>query len=52
MNALAGFIRTTLVGGVLVLLPIYLLALVLLKVLGALKQVVSPITAGLPAADP
>ncbi len=49
MKALAAFVRTTLIGGVLVLLPIYLLLLVLLKMFSAAMQLVSPIMAGIPA---
>lgn len=48
MKALAEFIRTTLIGGVLVLLPVYLLMLVLLKMLSAAMQLVAPIMAGMP----
>jgi len=48
MKALAEFIRTTLIGGVLVLLPIYLLVLVLLKMVAAAMQLISPIMAGMP----
>jgi uncharacterized membrane protein len=43
------FFKTTLVGGMLVLLPLYLIVLVLLKLLAAVKQVISPIVAGVPA---
>jgi uncharacterized membrane protein len=49
MKALAEFARTTLIGGVLVLLPVYLLLLVLLKMLTAAMQLISPIMAGIPA---
>lgn len=49
MKALAEFIRTTLIGGVLVLLPVYLLMLVLLKMFSAAMQLIAPIMAGMPA---
>jgi uncharacterized membrane protein len=49
MKALAEFARTTLIGGLLVLLPVYLLLLVLLKMLTAARQLISPIMAGMPA---
>ena len=49
MKALAEFLRTTLVGGVLVLLPIYLLLLVILKMLSAAMQLIAPIMADMPA---
>lgn len=49
MKALAEFTRTTLIGGVLVLLPIYLAILLLLKALSAVMALVAPVTAQVPA---
>lgn len=49
MKALAEFTRTTLVGGVLVLLPIYLAVLLLLKALTAVMGLIAPVTAQVPA---
>jgi uncharacterized membrane protein len=49
MKALADFTRTTLVGGILVLLPIYLAVLLLLKALSAVMALMAPVTARVPA---
>lgn len=49
MKALAEFTRTTLIGGILVLLPIYLAILLLLKGLSAVMALVAPVTAQVPA---
>lgn len=49
MKALAEFTRTTLIGGILVLLPIYLAILLLLKALSAVMALVAPVTAQVPA---
>jgi uncharacterized membrane protein len=49
MKALAEFTRTTLVGGILVLLPVYLAILLLLKALSAVMTLVAPVTAQVPA---
>jgi uncharacterized membrane protein len=49
MKALLEFIRTTLIGGVLILLPIYLLVLLMLKMISAAMQLLAPIMAGIPA---
>ena len=49
MKAFAEFTRTTLIGGVLVLLPLYLAILLLLKALKAVMGLVAPITASVPA---
>jgi hypothetical protein len=49
MKALAEFTRTTLVGGILVLLPIYLAVLLLLKALSAVMALMAPVTARVPA---
>jgi uncharacterized membrane protein len=48
MRAIAEFTKTTLIGGVLVIIPVYLSALLLLKALGGVVALVSPITQGLP----
>jgi len=50
MNKLAEFAKTTLIGGFLILLPIYLCVLLLLKTLQGLMALVSPVTAQIPAA--
>jgi uncharacterized membrane protein len=49
MKALADFTRTTLVGGILVLLPIYLAILLLMKALSAVMALLAPVTAQVPA---
>lgn len=49
MKALAEFTRTTLIGGILVLLPVYLAILLLLKALSAVMALVAPVTAQVPA---
>jgi hypothetical protein len=46
MRTIAEFTKTTLIGGVLVLIPIYLSVLLLLKALGGIVGLVAPITAG------
>ena len=50
MKTLAEFTKTTLIGGVLIVLPIYVCVLLLLKALSGLMGLVKPITAGIPAA--
>ena len=50
MRTLAEFTKTTLIGGILIVLPIYVSILLLLKALSGLLAVVKPITAGIPAA--
>jgi uncharacterized membrane protein len=50
MKALTQFLKTTLVGGILVLAPIYLLVLLLLKALMGAKQLLAPVIAAIPAA--
>ena len=52
MRSLAEFIKTTLIGGVLVLVPIYLITLLILKALAGLMGLISPITEGLPQTLP
>src|SRR5512136_2596300 len=50
MKRLAEFSKTTLIGGVLVILPIYIILLLLFKTVAGVAALVSPITAQLPAA--
>lgn len=50
MKNLLEFLKTTIVGGILVLAPLYLLVLLLLKALLAAKQLLAPVIAGIPAA--
>lgn len=52
MRAIAEFTKTTLIGGVLIIIPLYLSVLLLLKAFAGLVGLVSPITHGLPAAMP
>ena len=49
MRTLAEFTKTTLIGGILIVLPIYVSILLLLKAFGGLMALVNPITAGIPA---
>lgn len=49
MRAIAEFAKTTLIGGVLIVIPIYLSALLVLKGLSGAVALVSPITHWLPA---
>ena len=49
MKVLAEFTRTTLIGGVLVILPIYVTLLLLAKAVSGLLALLSPVTAQLPA---
>ena len=49
MKTLAEFTRTTLVGGILILLPIYLAVILLLKALRGVTALIAPITAQVPA---
>jgi uncharacterized membrane protein len=49
MKKLFSFLKTTLLGGVLVVAPIWALILILLKGIGAAEQAVQPIAAALPA---
>jgi uncharacterized membrane protein len=52
MRAIAEFTKTTLIGGVLVLMPIYLSVLLLIKAFAGVMGLVSPITHGLPPTLP
>ena len=49
MKGLAELTKTTLVGGLLVVLPIYLSVLLLAKTLSAIFALLSPVTAAIPA---
>ncbi len=49
MKALLEFTRTTLIGGVLILLPIYLVVLLLLKAASQLMALIAPLTSKIPA---
>ncbi len=51
MKNLFEFLKTTLVGGILILAPIYLLVLLLLKALLGAKKLLAPVIAGFPAAS-
>ena len=50
MRTLAEFTKTTLIGGVLIVLPIYVCVILLLKAVSGLLAAVKPITASIPAA--
>ena len=49
MKAIAEFTRTTLIGGLLVILPVYVSFILLAKTLGGVVALLSPITAAIPA---
>ena len=49
MKGLAEFTKTTLIGGLLVVLPIYLSILLVAKSLSAIVALLSPVTAAIPA---
>jgi uncharacterized membrane protein len=49
MKTLAEFFKTTLIGGVLVILPVYVAILLLAKMVAGLLALLAPVTAGLPA---
>jgi uncharacterized membrane protein len=49
MKTLAEFIKTTLIGGVLIILPIYLAVLLLAKMVNGLLALLVPVTAQIPA---
>jgi len=49
MRTLAEFTKTTLIGGVLIILPIYVSILLLIKAFSGLLALVAPITASIPA---
>jgi len=48
MKALVGFLKTTLIGGLLIVVPIYLTVLLLAKALGGMVALLGPIVALLP----
>ena len=48
MKALAEFMKSTLIGGLLVILPLGLVAMLVMKTVGMLKHVVAPIVERLP----
>jgi len=52
MRSVAEFTKTTVIGGVLVLLPVYVSVLLLLKALAGVAGLVAPITHELPATLP
>ena len=52
MRSIAEFTKTTLIGGVLVIMPVYLSVLLLLKAFAAVLGLVAPITEGLPVTLP
>jgi len=49
MRRLAEFTRTTLIGGLLVILPVYVTAILLAKTVAGLLAIVAPVTAHIPA---
>ena len=49
MKTLAEFVKTTLIGGLLVILPIYVSFILLAKTLGGILALLSPVTAAIPA---
>lgn len=49
MRSIAEFTKTTLIGGVLIVLPVYLTILLLMKALATVGGLISPITHELPA---
>lgn len=49
MKTLAEFTKTTLIGGILVILPIYVALLLLAKMIGGLLALLAPVTAQIPA---
>jgi uncharacterized membrane protein len=48
MRSLAEFTKTTLIGGLLIILPVYVSLLLLAKAIGGLLALVKPITAAIP----
>jgi uncharacterized membrane protein len=49
MKAIGEFIKSTIIGGLLVILPLGLVAMIVMKIVGILKPVVAPIDAWLPS---
>ena len=48
MKAIAEFMKTTLIGGLLIVLPVYIAVLLILKAVQGLVTAVKPITAAIP----
>jgi uncharacterized membrane protein len=48
MRTIAEFIKTTLIGGIIIVLPVYIAVLLILKALQGLLAAVKPITAAIP----
>ena len=49
MKTLAEFTKTTLIGGLLIILPVYIAVLLLAKTVKALLALLEPVTAQVPA---
>ena len=49
MRTIAEFIKTTLIGGIIIVLPVYIAVLLILKAVQGLLAAVKPITAAIPA---
>jgi uncharacterized membrane protein len=49
MRRVVGFVKTTLIGGVLIILPTYLAVLLLAKAVGGLLALIGPVAAQIPA---
>jgi uncharacterized membrane protein len=49
MRPIAEFIKTTLIGGIIIVLPVYIAVLLILKAVQGLLAAVKPITAAIPA---
>ena len=49
MRPIAEFMKTTLIGGIIIVLPVYIAVLLILKALQGLLAAVKPITAAIPA---
>jgi uncharacterized membrane protein len=48
MRTIAAFMKTTLIGGILIVLPVYIAVLLILKAVQGLLAAVKPITAAIP----
>jgi hypothetical protein len=48
MRAIGEFVKTTLIGGLLIVLPVYIAVLLILKAVQGLVTAVKPITAAIP----
>ena len=51
MKAIVEFVKTTLIGGLLMMVPVYLTVLLLAKALAEMVRLLNPIVALLPAAE-